>query len=148
MIISVSESRHDRRIYELARKHCGEQDEWKISLELLHKKTGASSHYREFKSMIRELVENDHLPDYRVALEDEMVIFRNRMSMSAEGGSPLPGTRSRGISHAKQVAPGYDVYTWNRNGELVGGKRHAGTWFSRQSIYGFCRSALSAQPNP
>ena len=50
---------------ELARKHCGEQDEWKISLELLHKKTGASSHYREFKSMIRELVENDHLPDYR-----------------------------------------------------------------------------------
>jgi hypothetical protein len=25
--------------YELARKHCGKQDEWKISLELLHKKT-------------------------------------------------------------------------------------------------------------
>src|SRR5580693_1225865 len=70
----------DRRIYELARKHCGEQDEWKISLELLQKKSGASSHYREFKSMIRELVENDHLPDYRVALEDEMVIFRNLMS--------------------------------------------------------------------
>jgi plasmid replication initiation protein len=60
----------DRRIYELVLKHCGEQDEWKISLELLQKKSGASSHYREFKSMIRELVENDHLPDYRVALED------------------------------------------------------------------------------
>ena len=41
----------DRRVYELARKHCGEQEEWKIGLELLHKKTGASSHYREFKSM-------------------------------------------------------------------------------------------------
>jgi hypothetical protein len=39
----------DCRVYELARKHCGEQDEWKISLELLHKKTGASSHAREFQ---------------------------------------------------------------------------------------------------
>ena len=63
-----SESRPNGALYELARKHCGEQDEWKISLEL-HKKTGASSHAREFKSMIRELVEQDHLPDYRVWLE-------------------------------------------------------------------------------
>jgi plasmid replication initiation protein len=53
----------DRRNYELARRHCGEQDEGKISLELLHKKTGVSSHAREFKSMIRELVQQDNLPD-------------------------------------------------------------------------------------
>jgi len=76
----------DRRVYELARKHCGEQEEWKIGLELLHKKTGASSHYREFKSMIRQLVQNDHLPDYQVSLEDEMVIFRNRMNWQPSKG--------------------------------------------------------------
>src|ERR1700761_7029004 len=70
----------DRRVYELARKHCGEQDQWKISLTLLHKKTGASSHAREFKAMIRELAKQDHLPDYQVLLEDDMVIFRNRMN--------------------------------------------------------------------
>jgi plasmid replication initiation protein len=101
----------DRRIYELARKHCGEQDEWKISLELLQKKSGASSHYREFKSMIRELVENDHLPDYRVALEDEMVVFRNRMSSQpklAEVRYPVLDPET--YHYAKQVAPGYDVY--------------------------------------
>ena len=63
-----------RRVYELARKHCGEQDEWKISLELLHKKTGASSHVREFRSMIRGLAQHDHLPDYKVSIEDDMVI--------------------------------------------------------------------------
>jgi plasmid replication initiation protein len=83
----------DRRIYELARKHCGEQDEWKISLELLHKKTGASSQSREFKSMVRELVEQDHLPDYRVSLQDDMVIFTNRMSIRtkpAEVRYPVP----------------------------------------------------------
>jgi plasmid replication initiation protein len=32
--------RIDRRVYKPARKHCGEQDEWRISLDLLHKKTG------------------------------------------------------------------------------------------------------------
>ena len=29
----------ERRMYELARKHCGKQDEWAISLDLLRKKT-------------------------------------------------------------------------------------------------------------
>jgi plasmid replication initiation protein len=58
----------DRRIYEVVRKHCGEQDEWSISLELLQKKVGASSHRWEFKSMVKELVERDHLPDSRNTL--------------------------------------------------------------------------------
>ena len=48
--------------------------EWKISLNVLHKKTSASSHSREFKSMIRELVQHDHLPDYRVSLEAKPLI--------------------------------------------------------------------------
>jgi len=33
----------ERRIYELARKHCGKQDEWSISLELLKNKCGSAS---------------------------------------------------------------------------------------------------------
>jgi hypothetical protein len=32
---------------------------------------GFSSHSREFKAMIRELVSHSHLPDYTAALEDE-----------------------------------------------------------------------------
>src|SRR5262249_29686233 len=31
----------ERRMYELARKHCGKQDEWRISLEILKKKCGS-----------------------------------------------------------------------------------------------------------
>jgi plasmid replication initiation protein len=101
----------DRRVYELARKHCGEQDEWKISLELLHKKTGASSHAREFKSMIRELVHNDHLPDYRVALDDEMVIFRNRMSWQPPKAQVhYPQLDAEAYHDARLVAPGYDIH--------------------------------------
>src|SRR3546814_6549892 len=33
----------ERRMYELARKHCGVKDEWKIGLELLQKKCGSNS---------------------------------------------------------------------------------------------------------
>jgi hypothetical protein len=101
----------DRRVYELARKHCGEQGEWKISLELLHKKTGASSHSREFKSMIRELVQNDHLPDYQVSLEEEMVTFRNRMTSQAPKEQPSYLVLDPETYHdARLVAPRYDVY--------------------------------------
>src|SRR5258708_4339812 len=101
----------DRRVYELARKHCGEQDEWKISLELLHKKTGASSNSREFKSMIRELVQNDHFPDYQVTLDDDMVIFRNRMSgQVAKTEVRYPVLDPEAYHDARLVAPTYDVY--------------------------------------
>jgi len=41
----------DRRIYELARKHCGSQKEWKIGLELLLKKTGSSQKLILFRSV-------------------------------------------------------------------------------------------------
>ena len=50
----------ERRIYEIARKHCGDKAQWKISIDLLRKKTGASSHDRAFKSMVRELVKPFH----------------------------------------------------------------------------------------
>jgi plasmid replication initiation protein len=138
----------DRRIYELARKHCGEQDEWKISLELLHKKTGAGSHYREFKSMIRELVKNDHLPDYQVALDDEMVVFRNRMALQPKD-IRYPVLDPEAYLHAKQVAPGYDVYwleqEW-RDWWVESGMPELG--FPGKAFVGFCKSRYLRNPNP
>ena len=101
----------ERRIYEIARKHCGEQDEWKVSIELLQKKTGASSHGRAFKSMVRELVEHDHLPDYSVRLDGDMVIFVNRESMrEVVPESAFPRLNAETYNDAKIVAGGLDVY--------------------------------------
>lgn len=34
----------ERRLYELARKHCGQKDEWKISLDLLQEKVRLQLH--------------------------------------------------------------------------------------------------------
>ena len=140
----------DRRVYELARKHCGEQEEWKIGLELLHKKTGASSHYREFKSMIRELVHNDHLPDYQVSLEDEMVIFRNRMNWQpAKAEVRYPILDPEAYHDARLVAPNYDVYyleqEW-RDWWVDSGMPELG--FPGKAFVAFCRKRHQMKPNP
>jgi len=67
----------DRRIYELTRKHCGSQKEWKIGIELLLKKTGSSQKLKEFRRSIKSLVITNELPDYNVTFDKEnnIVIF-------------------------------------------------------------------------
>ena len=70
----------DRRIYELARKHCGYQSSWKIGLDLLHRKSGSTGDLRKFRLNIKSLAESDELPDYvlRFDHEKDMVIFKKR----------------------------------------------------------------------
>ena len=45
----------ERRIYELARKHCGTKTEWRIGLKRLQNKCGSSSSVREFKRLVQGL---------------------------------------------------------------------------------------------
>jgi len=70
----------ERRLYELARKHCGNQSRWSISAELLHKKTGAKSPLKTLRLQLRKIAESNVLPDYRMRYNDEkdQVIFYNR----------------------------------------------------------------------
>lgn len=70
----------DRRIYEIARKHCGYQKSFSLSIELLHLKSGATSNKREFKRSIKKLSLVNDLPDYEVLLdaENDCVTFTNR----------------------------------------------------------------------
>lgn len=70
----------DRRVYELARKHCGKQSRWQVGLATLHEKTGSTAVLREFRRSIRDLVESNELPDYLVEFDDgsDMVTFYPR----------------------------------------------------------------------
>ncbi|CAH1749537.1 Plasmid replication initiator protein (plasmid) [Thauera humireducens] len=60
----------ERRLYELARKHCGHQTLWSIGLELLQEKAGSKGTLREFRRMVREIIEAHTLPEYRMTLDD------------------------------------------------------------------------------
>ncbi|MEO0491057.1 MAG: replication initiator protein A [Cyanobacteria bacterium J06659_2] len=70
----------ERRLYELARKHCGNQLQWKIRLELLHKKTGSSSKLKMFRHHLKAIAQSNHLPDYTLSYcsDDDSVTFTNR----------------------------------------------------------------------
>ena len=107
----------ERRIYELARKHCGSQGEWKISLDLLQKKCGSNSTSREFKRLVLNIVRQDakhgHMPDYSVRLVGEQVVFSNRGTMApkeAPRQSALIFIKPETYEKARAAAPSWDIH--------------------------------------
>lgn len=58
----------ERRIYELARKHCGRQPRWDILMPRLHEKCGAGGPLRNFKQDLRTIVGRSSLPGYCMGL--------------------------------------------------------------------------------
>lgn len=79
----------DRRIYELARKHCGYQEKWKVGLSTLHEKSGSADKRFRFRAAIKELVEADNLPDYliRFNADTDSLTFRPRSERKPRKGA-------------------------------------------------------------
>lgn len=99
----------ERRIYELARKHCGRQESWRISVETLLKKSGSASPRRVFRKMIRDMIAEDHLPDYTIAEEPgDIIRFTLRDGIVDRVPPPLldPDT----LDQARALMPGADVH--------------------------------------
>ena len=100
----------ERRVYEIARKHCGRQTEWRVGLETLLKKSGSTSPRRVFRKMIRDMAADDALPDYSLALgEDDIVLIRSRGRLDA-GAGEAPRLGPDAHARAREAAPGYDPY--------------------------------------
>jgi plasmid replication initiation protein len=110
----------ERRVYEIARKHCGRQGEWRIGLETLLKKTGSTSPRRVFRRMIRDIAAEDGLPDYRLEVADgDLVLVRPRpgaFGAVAAGEGPRLGPEVH--DRVRSVAPGLDSHAleadWRR----------------------------------
>lgn len=137
----------ERRIYEIARKHCGRQGEWRIGLQKLQLKCGSTSTSKEFRRLVRAIVLEDrqhqHIPDYSIDLnEDDMVVFKNRSSSLPEEPNPHQGPRIRPETYsvAREAAPGWDIYlieqewrNWMASGPTDGVRD------ADQAFLGFCR---------
>lgn len=59
----------ERRLYELGRKHCGQQAWWIINLPLLQDKTGSTQDARFFKQDLKAVIKLNRLPDYKLYLD-------------------------------------------------------------------------------
>lgn len=123
----------ERRLYELARKHCGTQNNLPpFNLATIHQKCGSSSTLREFRRMIGKIIaddeEHNHFPDYRLSLEDDKVTIRPKAgfldaiesrarreaandTLLSYGLAQDPDIRER----AKQAAPGWCVDVLERD---------------------------------
>lgn len=106
----------ERRIYEIARKHCGNQKKWKIGLGLLQKKCGSNSTEREFRRLVNAIVREDethqHMPDYSIRYDEknDQVLFVNRRSdLIDEASTNLPQLDPEIYETARALAPGWDI---------------------------------------
>ncbi|WP_339329382.1 replication initiator protein A [Burkholderia multivorans] len=67
----------ERRLYDLAKKHCGDKLWFKIRLEKLHEKSGSAQALKYFRRDLIEAIKADKLPEFHIALDDDkaMVVF-------------------------------------------------------------------------
>ena len=135
----------ERRLYELARKHCGQQKEWLIGLKTLRDKCGSGSTLKEFRRLVAKIIEadsqHDHMPDYKFSFDGDTVIVRPKDD-TAQAELPLlvPSSniplRPETYEKAKATAPGWDIYAIKREWEewITEPPRNADAAF-----LGFCR---------
>ena len=119
----------ERRIYELARKHCGRQPEWRVSVDVLLKKSGSASPRRVFRKMVRDMIAADPLPDYRLEeLPGDLILVRPKRVPRRPGAGRAPAALDAAtLEAARALAPRADVYAleaewrgvWDASGQPV-----------------------------
>ena len=110
----------ERRLYDLARKHCGKQKQWKIGLALLQEKTGSNSTKKEFKRLVKDIVETDekhnHMPDYSFRLDDNSLIVIPKITFAELCDNEAPvdefafRLKTETYDNARPFAAGWDLH--------------------------------------
>jgi hypothetical protein len=79
---------------------------WKIKLENLKMKLGVTSPTRTLRFNINKIAETNHLPEYNISIEDDIVIF-TRKGSPKENNTPaqLPKHISKAVIE-KNARPG------------------------------------------
>jgi plasmid replication initiation protein len=102
----------ERRLYELARKHCGKQTRWEITLTKLKYKTGSSSTDKEFKRMLSKVISDNlthnHMPDYSYEIVGEKMIVRPIKAAPPTSRHLLP-LHPDTFEEARKHAAGWDI---------------------------------------
>ena len=106
----------ERRLYELARKHCGHQASWMVGLETLRDKYGSGSTIKEFRRLVLKIIEDDeqhdHMPDYTFDLDGVTVVVKPKTAQSQPVLPVSPDKTRLGpdvYEDARRLAPGWDV---------------------------------------
>lgn len=133
----------ERRLYELARKHCGEQSSWRIATKSLHAKCGSGSKLNGFRRNLRSIIDDDsqhnHMPDYRFLLDDDdMVTVVPKVDL-AEDLQISPNT----LEAARALVPGVDVYALEAEWRDSAARSKQRIRSPDRHFLGFCQKRVS-----
>ncbi|ESA37159.1 replication initiator protein a [Leptolyngbya sp. Heron Island J] len=145
----------ERRLYELARKHCGRQSRWTISLEKLAEKCGTTREARKLKADILAMQKKQPLPDYTIKIDEGR---RRGQKISAQTVIFAPLTPVKTVykranlniseatySEAVRLYPGYDIeFICNAWKEWAKNKQHPQK--PDQAFLAFCKKYASDNP--
>lgn len=147
----------ERRLYELARKHCGQQQVWRIGLDKLQHKCGSTSASFEFKRLVKEICDTDqaeqHMPDYDFILQADILEVRPKTQfLEAYDDGPEAGAAAPRIflsatayERGREAAPGWDIYFLEQEWRL---------WMDEPprdpdaAFVGFCRKWFERRGRP
>lgn len=109
----------ERRLYEIARKSCGQQRKFQYRVESLHEITGSASTLPEFRRMLTKIIEDNlehgHIPDYTFELNGDVVSIRPKSAFrKAFEETPAMadriGLKTEIHTAAKKHASGWDTH--------------------------------------
>ena len=138
----------ERRLYEIARKHCGYQPSWTIRLERLREKCASQSSLIDFRYKVRQIAKTNPLPDYAIAFaaEQDKAIFTRRTT-----SKPPPSDATldhRTYQEALKAAPSEDIpqlhtqwLAWRARNKLPPPR------FPRAAFVGFVRTHTACSQN-
>lgn len=132
----------ERRLYELARKHVGQQTSFRIGLEKLCNKSGSQSTLKEFRRLLQSIIVDDkchdHMPGYSFYLDRDIVEIRRKCA-------PERPDRKRGqlktetYERAQGLAPGWDVYVIEADWRNWIEKKSIKPWSVDAHFLSFCK---------
>ena len=134
----------ERRIYELARKHVGDQDRpFTINMTTLQKKVGSNAPAKKFRFFVKQIVRDEHIPDFDIEISGEKVVFQKKKPRRYVGRLALkPETLDR--AQAIAAEKGYSLAALEAEwSEWVAGKGMPES--PDGSFIGFCKKKRSAR---
>lgn len=144
----------ERRLYELARKQCGVQPEWRCGLEKLQARTGSTSSEKEFRRLVKAICamdeEHGHMPDYAFRLAGGVLTVTPKAEF-LESFSPKPAQDvltggyivplSPGtLERARELAPTWDVSVLVNEWRAYSAKSKVPPKNPDAAFLGFCKN--------
>ena len=144
----------ERRIYELARKHVGDQGRpFRIGLLKLREKVGSNSPPKKFRFFIKQISQDGHIPQYALSLEGDTVVFTKQSEgrKGRQGILEFEENRQCRVSpecfeKARKAAPGYDIQGLYQQWRVFAEKQSTPPRNADAAFIGFCKRKHRLEP--